>query len=297
MDRGDAARVMEKLPIALTVAGSDSGAGAGVQADLRTFAAFGVYAASAITAITAQNTVGVTLVHPMPPAVLSAQIEAVLQDFNVRAIKIGMLADAANVKALVQTLLKDALRRSHDGRPLKAPFVVLDPVLAASTGQTLAETGLVPALRDRLLPRLDCLTPNLAEAAALLGTGQAADEATMITQGEALLELGPRAVLMKGGHLAGEQAVDWLVISSEEKMRFAGPRLASPNTHGTGCTLSSAIAAQIVLGASLEDAIGEAKAFVSDSIARGRDVALGEGAGPLLQFVVHKPSARKPPGS
>ena len=137
MDRGDAARVMEKLPIALTVAGSDSGAGAGVQADLRTFAAFGVYGASAITAITAQNTAGVRLVHPTPPNVLSAQIEAVLQDFNVRAIKIGMLAEAANVKALVQALLKDALAHSHDGRPLSAPFVVLDPVLAASTGQTL----------------------------------------------------------------------------------------------------------------------------------------------------------------
>ena len=271
-----------KLPIALTIAGSDSGGGAGVQADLRTFAALGVYGASAIAAITAQNTLGVTLVEPTRPRALQAQIAAVLADFDVAAVKIGMLASAANVRAVSRALMLDALTRGHSGRPLTSPFVVLDPVLAATSGDSLSGGGFIEALREVLLPRVDCLTPNLAEAAALLGAPLAASEDAMLHQAEALLDLGPRAVLMKGGHLAGDEAVDWLV-TREARRRYAAPRIASANTHGTGCTLSSAIAACIVLGATLEEAVARAKAFVVEAIDRGRVPKLGEGAGPLLQ--------------
>ncbi len=271
-----------KLPIALTIAGSDSGGGAGVQADLRTFAALGVYGASAIAAITAQNTLGVTLVEPTRPRALQAQIAAVLADFDVAAVKIGMLASAANVRAVSRALMLDALTRGHSGRPLTSPFVVLDPVLAATSGDSLSGGGFIEALREVLLPRVDCLTPNLAEAAALLDAPLAASEDEMLRQAEGLLALGPRAVLMKGGHLEGAEAVDWL-MTREARRRYSSPRVASRNTHGTGCTLSSAIAAGIVLGATLEEAVGQAKVFVGAAIERGRDVRLGEGAGPLLQ--------------
>ena len=276
MDRGD---VTAKRPIALTIAGSDSGGGAGAQADLRTFAAMGVYGASAITALTAQNTLGVRLVHVPPPGVLLAQIEAVLEDFNVVAIKIGMLANAANVSAVARALIGDALHRA------RAPFVALDPVLRASSGDALGDDGLAAAIADTLLVRVDCLTPNLAEAAALLDCEIAADEAEMRRQGEALLERGPRAVLMKGGHLPGDEAVDWLVTHAGAR-RYAAPRLASRAGHGTGCTLSSAIAAGIASGRDLSDAVGAAKALVSASIARGGAHRLGEGEGPLLQLAL-----------
>jgi hypothetical protein len=163
----------------------------------------------------------------------------------------------------------------------RATFVIYDPVMVASSGDALAGAGFVAAVRARLLPLVDCLTPNLAEAAALLGQAAAASEEEMTAQGRALLALGPRAVLMKGGHLAGAEAVD-LLVTADGVRRFAAPRLASPNLHGTGCTLSSAIAAHIVLGAELGEAVAAAKAFVTAAIERGRGVTLGEGAGPLL---------------
>ena len=275
MDRRDAARVTARSPIALTIAGSDSGAGAGVQADLRTFAALGVYGACAITALTAQNTLGVRAVHAAPAEIVRAQIDAVLDDFDVAAIKIGMLANAEIVEA-VATGLPSPL--AGEGRP----FIVYDPVLAASSGDRLADAGFVDAVRSRLLPLVDCLTPNLSEAAALLDAAFARSEAEMVEQGRALLALGPRAVLMKGGHLEGDVAADLLVAAGGED-RFAAPKIASPNTHGTGCTLSSAIAAFIVLGLPLREAAPAAKAFVSAAIERGAQARLGLGAGPLLQ--------------
>jgi hydroxymethylpyrimidine/phosphomethylpyrimidine kinase len=300
-----------RLPIALTVAGSDSGGGAGIQADLKTLAALGVHGASAVTALTAQNTRGVRAIHVAPPAIVRAQIEAVLEDFDVRAIKIGMLGSAEVVEALAFSLLplwekvarasatdegsapSSALRRDPSsgqaspghlppqGGKGRATFVIYDPVMVASSGDALAGAGFVAAVRARLLPLVDCLTPNLAEAAALLGQAAAASEEEMTAQGRALLALGPRAVLMKGGHLAGAEAVD-LLVTADGVRRFAAPRLASPNLHGTGCTLSSAIAAHIVLGAELGEAVAAAKAFVTAAIERGRGVTLGEGAGPLL---------------
>ena len=259
-----------------------------------------------MTALTAQNTRGVRAIHVAPAAIVRAQIEAVLDDFDVRAIKIGMLASAEVVEAVADGLrvswkLAPPLtlplpvhgERQGEGpgdRPLafrsaKRPFVVYDPVMVASTGDALAGAGFVAAVKARLLPRVDCLTPNLAEAAALLGEDVATNEDEMTGQGRALLALGPRAVLMKGGHLAGDEAVD-LLVTAEGVRRFAAPRLASPNLHGTGCTLSSAIAAHIALGADLAEAVAAAKDFVGAAIARGRDVKLGEGPGPLIQIPI-----------
>jgi hydroxymethylpyrimidine/phosphomethylpyrimidine kinase len=165
------------------------------------------------------------------------------------------------------------------------PFVIYDPVMIASSGDALAGAGFVAAVKARLLPLVDCLTPNLAEAAALIGAPPAMSEDEMTGQGRALLALGPSAVLMKGGHLAGDEAVD-LLVTAEGVRRFAAPRLASHNLHGAGCTLSSAIAAHIVLGADLAEAVAAAKDFVAAAIARGREIALGAGAGPLIQILL-----------
>ncbi len=275
-------------PIALTIAGSDSGAGAGIQADLRTFAALGVYGASAITALTAQNTRGVRAIHLAPPDIVAAQVEAVLSDFDVAAIKVGMLGDPAIVEAVAERL---SLSRS------RASFVVYDPVMTASSGDSLSGSGFVAAIRARLLPIVDCLTPNLAEAAALLGTPLASNEGEMASQGLSLLALGPRAVLMKGGHLAGANAVD-LLIAGDRVTRFASKRLASPNLHGTGCTLSSALAAYVVLGMDLLAATDAAKAFTRRAIEAGRRFRLGGGDGPLMQFDARgAPSKAAPPAA
>ena len=165
-------------------------------------------------------------------------------------------------------------------------FIVYDPVMAASSGEALSGAGFVEAIRTRLLPLVDCLTPNLAEAAALLGVPRALSEDDMARQGRALLELGPRAVLMKGGHLQGGEAVDLLVTADAAARRYAAPRIASKNLHGTGCTLSSAIAAFIVLGLALPEAVAAARAFVREAIEAGRDLTLGAGPGPLIQAKV-----------
>ena len=263
---------MKHLRTALSIAGSDSGGGAGVQADLKTFAALGVHGACAITAITAQNTLGVLAVHPMRPDVVVEQVEAVLDDFDVAAIKIGMLASADIVDALAQVL------RRHEERL----FIVYDPVLAASSGDSLARAGLIEAL-PALLPLVDLLTPNLSEAAALLRAPLAAAESDMLHQGARLRGRGPKAILMKGGHLPGDECVDWL-IAADGPHRFAAPRSPSHNLHGTGCTLSSAITARIVRGDNLTSAVGAAKAFVGQAIARGADIRLGAGRGPLIQI-------------
>ncbi|HKN26782.1 MAG TPA: hydroxymethylpyrimidine/phosphomethylpyrimidine kinase [Roseiarcus sp.] len=311
MDRGDAPGVTARTPIALSVAGSDSGAGAGIQADLRTFAALGVYGATAIAALTAQNTLGVRAIHLAPPEVVAAQIDAVMEDFAVAAVKIGMLGSAAIVETVAErlpsplagegsgvrgprrearSLCAEPLIRPRSARPPSpargegnGAFVVYDPVMAASSGDPLSGAGLLEAVRAKLLPRVDCLTPNLAEAAALLGEGIARSEADMARQGAALIALGPRAVLMKGGHLEGDEAVD-LLVTTDGVRRFAAPRLASTNLHGTGCTLSSAIAAHVVLGKPLPEAVAAGKAFVRTAIEAGRGLSLGAGPGPLIQM-------------
>ena len=282
MDRGDATRVTQGPPIALTIAGSDSGGGAGIQADLKTFAAFGVYAASVVTALTAQNTRGVRAIHYPPAEIVSDQIEAVLEDFAVAAIKIGMLASAEIAKVVAQRL---SAQLALERRPVASgagTFLIYDPVMTASSGDALSGSGFVEAVRHALLPLVDCLTPNLFEAATLLNEPIAQSEEHMARQGNALLKLGPRAILMKGGHLEGDEAVD-LLVTEDAVHRFAGSRLTSQNLHGTGCTLSSAVAANIALGAPLGEAVGEAKTFVRQAIERGRNVTLGAGVGPLIQ--------------
>ena len=281
MDSSDAAGLNQRLPIALTIAGSDSGGGAGIQADLKTFAAFGVYGASVVTAVTAQNTRGVRAIDYPPPSIVSAQIDAILEDFTVASIKIGMLGNAEIVGVVAERVLaKVARERRLVGRG--GAFIIYDPVMIASSGDALSEAGFVEAIAHELLPLVDCLTPNLAEAAVLLREPLARSEADMARQGKALLKLGPRSVLMKGGHLDSYEAVD-LLVTDDAVRRFAAPRVASTNLHGTGCTLSSAIAANVVVGAPLPEAVAAAKAFVRQAIERGRDITLGAGVGPLIQ--------------
>ena len=292
----------QRPPIALTIAGSDSGGGAGIQADLKTFAALGVYGASVITALTAQNTRGVQAVHYPPPGIVAEQIEAVLEDFAVAAIKIGMLGMAAFVEVVAERLPSPSGRGGETLLPLREEpvpgprpgdgpkgrmraFIVYDPVMTASSGDALSGAGFVETVRTRLLPLVDCLTPNLAEAAALLGEPVARSEADMARQGEALLKLGSRAILMKGGHLDSDEAIDLLVTAGALR-RFAAPKIDSSNLHGTGCVLSSAIAARLARGAALAEAVERAKAFVGHAIVAGQGLKLGAGPGPLRPDLV-----------
>jgi hydroxymethylpyrimidine/phosphomethylpyrimidine kinase len=263
--------------IALTIAGSDSGGGAGIQADLKTFAALGVYGASAITALTAQNTQGVDAVLAVPPDFVRAQIWAVARDLQVGAIKIGMLATAPVIGAVADGLAD-----------FQSVPVVLDPVMVAASGDKLLDDDAVATLRARLLPLATLITPNLPEAAALLDTSEARNEQEMSEQGTALLAIGARAVLVKGGHLRSEQAVDLLVTAGGVE-RFAAPRIDTRNTHGTGCTLSSAIAAELAKGASLRDAVAEAKAYLTEALAHADELSIGKGRGPVDHFHKWRP--------
>jgi len=300
MDRRDASGVTAKVPIGLTIAGSDSGGGAGVQADLKTFAAVGVYGACAITAVTAQNTLGVSAIHYAPPEIVAAQIKAVRDDFSVAAIKIGMLGTAEIVNTVAEALRSPSPRSRGEGwgappsprgrgEEVRPPFLIYDPVMIASSGDSLSGKGFVEAIKRELLPLVDCLTPNLAEAAALTSEPAAANEDEMARQGRALLALGPRAVLLKGGHLAGDEAID-LLVTPEGVFRFSSPKIAARNLHGSGCVLSSAIAAHIVLGAPLSDAVAAAKAFTRQAIKAGRDLGLGAGPGPLVPTPLATPN-------
>lgn len=259
-------------PLALTIAGSDSSGGAGIQADLKTFSALGVYGASVITAITAQNTLGVSAVHDVPPEMVLEQMRAVLSDLDVRVIKIGMLSSAAIIKAVVSEL------ETYQG------FVVVDPVMIAASGDALLRNDAVEVLRARLLPRADLLTPNLPEASALLGSSQALNIEEQIQQAAALQQLGARAVLVKGGHGQGTESTDVLLDADGFVSVFRKPRLATRHTHGTGCTLSSAIAAQLAHGQSLTEAVSSAKDYVFEAIAAADALRIGKGSGPVHHF-------------
>ncbi len=258
-------------PIALTIAGSDSGGGAGIQADLKTFSALGVYGASAITALTAQNTRGVHGIHDVPPEFVARQIRAVLIDLKVAAIKIGMLSVPETIAAVEEGIA------GFDGP------VVLDPVMVATSGDNLLSARALTALREKLIPLAALLTPNLPEAARLLGGERASCEAEMEAQGRALLALGPGAVLIKGGHGEGAQAVD-LLITPQGTTRHALPRIPSRHTHGTGCTLSSALAAGLAHGMPLQAAVAQAKAYVHAAIAAAERLDIGHGHGPTHHF-------------
>lgn len=262
--------------IALTIAGSDSGGGAGIQADLKTFSALGAYGASVITAITAQNTRAVTAVEVLSPALITAQIDAVFDDLPVNAVKIGMLASVPVIEAVAQALDRAQAKR--------AVPVVLDPVMIAKSGDALLEQSAIASVRDVLLPRATVLTPNLPEAARLTQTSAADDENAMHAQGEALLALGASAVLMKGGHGRGEACVDLLMSKQHAPLRLTAKRLATRNTHGTGCTLSSAIAAGLARGLTLEAAVTQAHAYLQNAIRAADDLYIGAGHGPVHHF-------------
>jgi hydroxymethylpyrimidine/phosphomethylpyrimidine kinase len=259
-------------PIAVTIAGSDSGAGAGIQADLKTFAALGVYGASVIAALTAQNTQRVSAIHDVPAEFVTAQIDAVFSDLAVGAVKIGMLARAPVIAAVAAGLDR-----------WKAANVVIDPVMIATSGDRLLAPDAIDALKRELLPRARVVTPNLPEAAALLGTGIAADEDAMQAQAEGILALGAQAVLIKGGHGEGAYSVDFL-FDGTSVTRHAVKRIATRNTHGTGCTLSAAIAAGLAKGRDLAVAVRLAKAYVTDAIAAADRLTVGHGHGPLHHF-------------
>lgn len=260
------------FPIALTIAGSDSSGGAGIQADLKSFAARGVYGASVITALTAQNTQGVTGVHDVPPEFITAQIDAVFADLDVRAVKIGMVSRREAIEAIVSGLKR-----------WKPPVVVLDPVMVATSGDHLLVPDAVEALRSQLVPCARIITPNLPEAAALLGEDLATSVGEIEGQGRRLLALGCEAVLIKGGHGQGPSSTDYLV-SAAGTQALPAPRIATKNTHGTGCSLSSAIAAELAKGHDLATAVGTAKAWVSAAIAAADRLAVGHGHGPIHHF-------------
>lgn len=260
------------IPIALTIAGSDSGGGAGIQADLKTFSALGVYGASVITALTAQNTMGVTGIHDTPPDFINAQIDAVFGDLEIKAVKIGMVSRPDAILAIAA-----GLRRWSPSR------VVLDPVMVATSGDRLLAPEAIDLLRGRLIPMAQVITPNLPEAAALLDAPLAASDADIQAQGRQLLALGCPAVLIKGGHGEGSESVDYLV-TAEANIRLAAPRTKTKNTHGTGCSLSSAIAAGLAKGETLEEAVRQAKRYVSSAIAAADRLSVGKGHGPIHHF-------------
>jgi hydroxymethylpyrimidine/phosphomethylpyrimidine kinase len=260
------------IPVALTIAGSDCSGGAGIQADLKTFAALGVYGASVVTALTAQNTTGVSAIHQVPPDFVTAQIDAVFGDLDVGAVKIGMVAQLATIDAIAAGLQRWSPRQ-----------VVLDPVMVATSGDRLLAADAIAALRAKLIPRAALITPNLPEAAALLDQPVALGEAAIERQGRLLLAMGCPAVLIKGGHGQGAESIDYLVTAGGS-IALAAPRIATQHTHGTGCSLSSAIAAGLAKGADIETAVRHAKAFVSAAIAAADRFAVGHGHGPIHHF-------------
>jgi hydroxymethylpyrimidine/phosphomethylpyrimidine kinase len=268
-----------KTAIALTIAGSDSSGGAGIQADLKTFSAFGVYGASVITALTAQNTRGVQGIEVVPAVFVVAQLHSVLSDLDVGAIKTGMLANAEIVEAVAGVL------RAAPPRPL-----VVDPVMVATSGDVLLAPEAVDALKRELVPLATLLTPNLPEAAMLLGCGPAGAEAAIVEQAQALRALGCPAVLVKGGHASGDTAVD--ILAWEQGInRLVRPRVDTLHSHGTGCTLSAAIAALLAQGLPLGEAVARAKDYVWRALQHGRTLGVGGGRGPVDHLFAVRPHA------
>jgi hydroxymethylpyrimidine/phosphomethylpyrimidine kinase len=261
------------FPVALTIAGSDSSGGAGIQADLKTFAAFGVYGASVVTAVTAQNTKGITGIHLVPSDFVTAQMDTIFGDLDVNAVKIGMVAQLATIDAIVAALMRFSVNR-----------IVLDPVMVATSGDRLLPAGAGDALRTKLIPLAQLITPNLPEAAALLEEPIASNEAGIEDQGRRLLSMGCGAVLIKGGHGQGMQSIDYLFSKDGGKLALAAPRIASRNTHGTGCSLSSAIAAGLARGEELRSAVRAAKDWISAAIAAADRLDIGAGRGPIHHF-------------
>ena len=260
------------IPNVLSIAGSDPSGGAGIQADIKAISANGAFAMAAITALTAQNTQGVKAIHLVPPDFVKGQIAAIFEDIRVDAVKIGMIANTGIAAAVAQSL------QAQTGIP-----IVLDPVMIAKGGEALLQSDAVNTLRDALLPMATLLTPNLPEAAHLLGTKPATTRAEMAAQGRALCTLGPQAVLMKGGHLDGAESPDCLA-TTDDVTWFEAARTQTVNTHGTGCSLSSALAAQLAHGRTRTAAITAAKSYVANALAHADALSVGSGHGPTHHF-------------
>ncbi len=262
---------MKRYVSALTIAGSDPSGGAGLQADLKTFSALGVYGATAITAVTVQNTVKVKYVHALPPQVVYDQIVAVMEDIHPDAVKIGMVNDAATLDAIVRALTE-----------YRPEYLVVDPVMVSTSGCALMQADALSVMKERLLPMADIVTPNLPEAWTLAGTDSSVDEAA-----QAILRLGVKALLIKGGHAEGKTKTDYLYINGNDGVRrteLAAETVDTVNTHGTGCTLSSAIAALLARGMGMEEAVSSAKRYLTEALRAGADVKVGEGHGPVCHF-------------
>ncbi|WP_420414424.1 bifunctional hydroxymethylpyrimidine kinase/phosphomethylpyrimidine kinase [Roseibium sp.] len=259
--------------IAVTIAGSDSGGGAGIQADLKSFSANGVYGASVLTALTAQNTLGVTAIHDIPIDFVRAQMDAVYSDLEVKATKIGMLSQVPIIEEVAAGL------KRHQTGP-----VVLDPVMVAASGDPLLVDSAVASLMSELLPLADVITPNLHEAARMLETDMAASEEDMLDQAQRLIGLGAKSILLKGGHGSSDESADLFLIGAGDPLWLREKRIATDNTHGTGCTLSSAIAAALAKGEGLSEAVIAAKAYIHQAICRSDELQIGKGHGPVHHF-------------
>ncbi len=261
-----------QIPIALTIAGTDPSGGAGIQADLKTFSALGVYGATVVTALVAQNTQGVRAIHDVPPAFIAEQLASVFDDLDVSAVKIGMLSRPEVIETIAASLTRYGVER-----------LVVDPVMVAASGDRLLVPEAVEALRSVLIPKALVITPNMPEAAALLDEPVAESEADMIRQAEALMDLGCRAVLLKGGHGTSSESID-ILLDENGLSRFAARRIATDNTHGTGCTLSSAITSGLAHGEDLRTAVAIAKSYISGAIKASDELSVGRGHGPVHHF-------------
>lgn len=266
-----------RYPVALTIAGSDSGGGAGIQADLKTFSALGVFGASAITSVTAQNTLGVRGIQAISPEILQGQLEAVFEDLRIDAVKIGMLFHAEAVRIVVDII--ERFRPKH---------IICDPVMISTSGSQLIEEEAVEEMVRHLFRRVSLLTPNVDEASFLTGL-PIRSESEMEQAAERLLAMGCRSVLMKGGHLGGEEMTDILFSDGMPSLRLTAGTIQTANSHGTGCTLSSAIAAYMALGKTLPQAVTLAKKYITEAIRAGASVKTGHGHGPLNHFFAPVP--------
>ena len=263
---------MSKIPIALTIAGSDSGGGAGIQADLKSFSANRVFGASVLTALTAQNTVGVSAIHDLPVEFIAEQMDAVFSDLAIDAVKIGMLSQIPVIEIVAGQLEK------HN-----AQNIVFDPVMVTTSGDPLLADEAIDAIRSILMPKVQLLTPNLFEAARLTGMSVASSNEEMLAQAQQLIEIGAQAVLIKGGHGKSDECSDLLAMPSKQQW-FSASRINTNNTHGTGCSLSSAIAANLAHGKSLPDAVEASKQWLTGAIAASDELDVGAGSGPVHHF-------------
>jgi hydroxymethylpyrimidine/phosphomethylpyrimidine kinase len=263
----------DTTPIVLTIAGSDSGGGAGIQADIKAISATGGYACSVITAITSQNTLGVSAIHPIPLEHIESQLDAVFTDLNIVAVKVGMLADSEIIKVVADKI-----------RQYQPKHLVVDPVMVATSGDLLLETNAISTLKQELLPLADLITPNLPEGAALIGGAIPQDEDQMGAMISELRALGAKAVLLKGGHLEKDDNSNDLLIMAENSELISAKRVATKNTHGTGCTLSSAIASYLAQGNRLHKSVYLGKQYISQAIANADKLEVGEGHGPVHHF-------------